>query len=346
MNYERPNSHRLRGRLAIGAAVVVIAGIVVLHANNPGPLSGKHATFAADCQSCHQTRDWVQAAFTKHDFTPQCATCHKFASPHGKTATACIECHREHKGATMLTAGNCNACHKPTGLADHPEFKPRPPVTVVKFNHAAHFAQPKFGPVNCVACHAGNDQQVTFEQGCAKCHAEQIPKNEIVAWRIGEEPTKLMKAVSNDVTRVASVMPGLSVEQLKNPKPVENAPKSGWYWIGDASVEPVELRYKPIGHADGVVKAWLQFSTEGDPGRCQKCHTPGSWTKPVAKSFPHAIHAGVAKCQTCHGDVRPVVKQSCVQCHAPGKVREDCALCHRYHDRPTVTLTKPSALSP
>lgn len=385
MNYERPNSHRFRSRLALASAVVVVTGIVVFKANNPGPLSGKHTTFARDCQSCHDTRDWIQAGFTSYDFSGKCTACHKFAGPADQAHnqmfddrpvphTTCVQCHREHQGATVVTTTDCNSCHKQKLTAfvvDHPQFPVRPPVTAVKFDHTAHLKQhftdaryAKLAPPSCTVCHAGEQERVSFDKSCAACHGEQIAPNELVVWRLGDEPTKFMTLVSNDATRVFGKVPdamlaGLNSDQLTGPatlwaekKPFEPsgaAPKSGWYWTGDPSVEPVELHYKPTGHADNVVKAWLEFMPGKeftDPktgvGRCMKCHeSPTNWTTiaaalPAHTVFSHPAHAGVAQCATCHGDVRPVQKDSCVQCHAPGKVRQDCQLCHRYHNTPTV----------
>ena len=182
-------------------------------------------------------------------------------------------------------------------------------------------------------------------------------------------------------------------------------------WFGDF----LELKYRPSGHADPVMRAWLDFaavavavadaddddaleraeavqdlliSPRDGAGACIKCHAVSVAARPADEDgepalqiewrfdddagapfdvFDHGPHlllvgpAGIAMddpaqgCATCHkvnaeadyeggfGDhdpltfnsnFAPIGKETCQQCHAAGEVRQDCTLCHRYHDTP------------
>lgn len=158
----------------------------------------------------------------------------------------------------------------------------------------------------------------------------------------------------------------------------------GWF------ADEYSLRYRPVHHADPVVKAWLDLAAAGGkgvskevretllsssdgPGACTKCHSvsetaPGSKKLEVewafgAKSnqrhlnYTHVPHLNLlgpgASCETCHklnekadfaaafkqtnpfdfaSNFRSIEKSTCTQCHAQGKVRQECTLCHEYHN--------------
>jgi hypothetical protein len=72
-------------------------------------------------------------------------------------------------------------------------------------------------------------------------------------------------------------------------------------------------------------------------------------------TFSHGTHAGVASCVGCHAsnpkadfpaqfksfesttamsNFKPITTANCQRCHAESKVRDDCFLCHRYHESP------------
>jgi hypothetical protein len=176
---------------------------------------------------------------------------------------------------------------------------------------------------------------------------------------------------------------------------------TGWSWVLNDDFLP-ELRYVALGHADPVVKSWIQFglgltqqatNTEqrqfaigfrdslADPtngaGRCVKCHSMSekvlgaraireiAWHHRGSELRPHTVfshgkHLGVANCLSCHvlnfkadfttqfkgfdpttavSSFKPISMVSCTPCHAEGKVRSDCFLCHRYHESPGLRRT-------
>ena len=136
-------------------------------------------------------------------------------------------------------------------------------------------------------------------------------------------------------------------------------------WIGLA----LAARGSDAEGAEAFSDALLDPS-EG-PGRCFKCHVAPSEAEPVGWAIPrrdirpfttfdHTPHLNVlAKgtgCETCHAplgegetltaeqsrpgdfanDFKPVVYETCAECHHDGGVRADCGLCHRYHRDPSI----------
>ena len=90
-------------------------------------------------------------------------------------------------------------------------------------------------------------------------------------------------------------------------------------------------------------------SVEALVAPCSKCHvfkdaafTRVAPARPVLvrSTFVHGPHLLQAECSRCHAGVELSKKSSdvnfkgvasCQECHAPGKTREDCASCHKYH---------------
>jgi predicted CXXCH cytochrome family protein len=106
-------------------------------------------------------------------------------------------------------------------------------------------------------------------------------------------------------------------------------------------------------------------------GRCAKCHAISAGaSQPLARRvewhyrgaeprahtrFSHGAHLGLRQCADCHdlnaradyeaqfadfthtsgaSSFHAIQHASCVSCHAEGKVRADCRLCHEYHRTP------------
>ncbi|MBI3881738.1 MAG: hypothetical protein HY301_16940 [Verrucomicrobia bacterium] len=185
-------------------------------------------TRGRDCAACHAAHEaglggMLKAAFTANDMSAQCAQCHAFGgpadqphnekhfTPHGHAqATDCRACHTEHRGAqgnlTPVTDAQCNSCHRVqfAGLTrGHHEFPAKFPHFTrggIKFNHAKHlleyFTKPDYAAraaKSCVECHATSPGEhglrtAGFDATCARCHAEQIPQNDLVVLRLPEPP--------------------------------------------------------------------------------------------------------------------------------------------------------------
>ena len=96
-------------------------------------------------------------------------------------------------------------------------------------------------------------------------------------------------------------------------------------------------RERKIGSVDALVAP------------CAKCHifkeaafTRVAPARPllVRSTFVHGPHLLQAECSRCHAGIELSKKSSdlsfkgvasCQECHAPGRSREDCASCHKYH---------------
>jgi len=82
----------------------------------------------------------------------------------------------------------------------------------IKFNHAKHlleyFKQPDAvarAPQACTECHAASPAEHKirtpgFDTACARCHAEQIPQNDLVLLRLSEPTADATKIVADDAT--------------------------------------------------------------------------------------------------------------------------------------------------
>ncbi len=375
-------------------------------------------TGAQGCKACHsahgaQPMAWLASAFSANDMTKACLGCHTFGgparAPHSKNfpankgarKTECAMCHTEHKGRdaniSSLNNEQCANCHEKSFsnfVRGHPKFSDKFPHfrrASIKFNHASH--QEKHfqdknvannAPANCTTCHRMEvaDRVVAslgFESACAKCHADQIPKRNLVILRLPEfeetnfdreavieacgpnpdfEEEEEYESISSDEISViaaymmgkprddageygeafqelvmgmaedgtgplvdiiegsgaavdpAVLLAGLNPEvtkrmacawaaNLEYELPAEPS-FGGWY--GDL----LELVYQPSGHADPVLRGWLEFaaaaagadeemlaraeemraqllSPKTGPGACIKCH---AMTRDVADGPP------------------------------------------------------------
>jgi len=477
-------------------------------------------TGSQGCATCHANHNanpvkWLTAAFTGHDMTGECVQCHTFGgpaqTPHNAVfapdkkvkKTKCVMCHTEHRGEDADISGlrdeQCASCHEKsfqTFDKGHPKFSKAFPHfrrTSVRFDHASHlgkhFVDKRIAdkaPASCVSCHKANLAERTvaplgFDEACADCHADQIPKRNLVVLRLpefdestldkeavaevcgppGEEAEEEYESVSGDeMSAIAAYLMGVAADDAGeygeafqelvmgmaedgtaslgamveasgakvnaaklfaglNPEAAKrlacawaqnleyelpgDAAFGGWY--GDL----LELMYRPSGHADPIIKAWLDFSVSagggGDEaaaeradlmretllspkdgaGACIKCHAVSrdkvggalqiEWRYHEDKAqsyrtYSHSRHLSLVNpqgvkladpnqgCATCHklktdngyakgfDDFNPLTfasnfkslgKDTCVQCHTKGRVRQDCQLCHNYHKEPGFT---------
>lgn len=130
-----------------------------------------------------------------------------------------------------------------------------------------------------------------------------------------------------------------------------------------AWVEAVAALPAPADPAD---KARLQaarkelLSPSDGPGGCMKCHTTSgpadgpstvNWNVVLRSAEPHTrfdhrphvdLFGPEKTCTSCHAladgaapaspaGLKPLTLATCSSCHAAGKVRDDCQLCHVYH---------------
>jgi hypothetical protein len=186
--------HRLRGWLSAAAALASLLWLVGLGWDagewpgraaervrglaSHGPLARAHATWEAECESCHTPFRPINAtAGSLGSSGPaRCRTCHADVADHharaaGADVPSCAGCHPDHRGreASLITRADrdCTGCHadlrghtRPGAepgfaasvtrfdgdRAHHPEFAlfrggaPKDPGRI-KFNHALHLTE-------------------------------------------------------------------------------------------------------------------------------------------------------------------------------------------------------------
>jgi hypothetical protein len=178
--------------LSIAAPLAAAAWIAAMAARgderiyNSGPLAARHAMLETRCGACHTTpwaMRYTDPAGWQERLDQACLACHdgpvhhlnapgSARGPQGhETASACSQCHVEHKGLLRLSGvgdRNCTGCHAdlktsgperhppscPAGaghrihpqiesfVRGHPEFallaKKTPDPSVLSFNHSIH----------------------------------------------------------------------------------------------------------------------------------------------------------------------------------------------------------------
>jgi len=264
--------------------------------------------------------------------TPTCATCHLVTSGEARVRTqgfekACAACHTEqirqnHMVLLRLPEGGARALQKAT-VDDATAFMAyllEDPSDDQAYAKRLHQLVPRMGKTGVAPLASVLDLRAggSFAPGLL---ASLNP--EVIASALEESPP------GGEVTVVIK------------------EPPQGWYWrVADGE----ELCYKPAGHADPVVRAWLEFGIDTvaragdtDPndramalhdellhsrdgvGRCIKCHTISSPKTADAgvkeriewhsQSLPSHIHTRFS-----HGTHLPLL--SCTACHTLNRVTE------------------------
>ncbi len=269
-------------------------------------------TGSQGCKNCHDSHDaqpmaWLASAFTKNDMTKACANCHTFggpiSAPHNavfndsrkQRATNCSMCHTEHKGQDANISGlsdeQCASCHRNAFSSfdrGHPKFSKKFPHfrrSAIKFNHASHLAKhfqdkrvAENVPNSCTTCHQAATANRTveplgFEETCAGCHAEQIPKRQLVVLRLPEfEETDLDR---EEVAEVCGPVEDAEEDEEYESVSGDEMSEIAAYLMGVASDEPDEygeaFQEMLMGMADSgtgpIVEMIEESGAEVDPKR-------------------------------------------------------------------------------
>ncbi|MBI3297294.1 MAG: hypothetical protein HYZ75_03955 [Elusimicrobia bacterium] len=347
---------------------------VSCHAGATAAAHDRPGFAATRCTQCH-TEHRSDRPVTRIS-EAQCQTCHKvkfesFASDHpafspefpgGHPAVrfdhaAHLGRHFKAPGAAGKAPVSCVSCHELDRLG-----RRRPPADFNK---------------TCAGCHAAGITNDLIALRLPESGSEADALTELSAperWLLEVSPkdagrytakitslseaigTKGVPALEQAVGRRAKpklLLAGLDDSTLKSMSPAAKAPASGWFWYEDMLKE---LHYKPEGHADPVLKAWLEagaaasggvrkgfLDPKGGPGACMRCHVEQrgqiSWSAGTGSltRFAHAPHERLMGCADCHktgkgaGSFAPIARESCLKCHAHENNRLDCRSCHSYH---------------
>ena len=192
------------GLLFLGAFFLIDVTIKegVLISN--GPLSSAHASFGANCATCHTPLENVS--------NDKCMVCHeKFGGDQGiysyathylyrstdftrltpsTNEVSCATCHSEHEGRDAVLDAvpdvMCMSCHEYGSFNDqHPEFEAIgsgiPDPANITFSHTRHVNEiiSKVGETDlektCLYCHQSDPigagfEPISFDVSCASCH--------------------------------------------------------------------------------------------------------------------------------------------------------------------------------
>jgi len=342
----------------------------------PGGVSSAHArakdangeSIANNCRACHDP--WRGVSDTS------CTQCHG-KLPHAENQTgepACADCHSEHRGVAKLSAAadaTCVSCHgnilahvtdpnvaRPKELLrivsfgdQHPEFTPRSDPDTLLFNHALHLkaggifnGEGRREEMQCIQCHKLVETKgkvdpapISFRSHCQRCHKLTFdPRFPDVEVPHGGDPGLVYGFVLATYTGNRDIV-GKSPEEIRRIL---------------TSRPPVAPDQGAVLNAEQVVKV-----------KCSKCHiVQRSGTRLAAKppeiptrwflhaKFAHTEHRNLL-CDSCHekvrqstntSDVLMPVRKDCTGCHGgqSAKTSSSCALCHEYHERSKVLLTK------
>ncbi len=283
------------------------------------------AGFPTDCQTCHNTTQWLGAAFD-HDtqttfpltgahIAQECMSCHGGGVYQG-LATECASCHLTDYNATTdpvhSAAGfptDCQTCHNTTqwlGAAFDHDTQTSFPLT------GAHVEQ------QCRSCHGGGVYQGLDTQ-CQACHqtdydATTDPVHSEAGFPTECETchntTQWLGAAFDHDTQTSFPLTGAHVEQQCR------SCHGGGVYQGLAT----ECASCHQGDYDATTDP--VHSAAGFPTECETCHNTTSWD---GAAFDHDT-------QTTFPLTGAHVEQACRSCHGGGVYQglaTECASCHQ-----------------
>lgn len=292
---------------AFFVAAIILAALAVAFPDvllNPGVLMKGHQSQKRDCLSCHTPFQGVTSV--------QCITCHKQDAigiknvagaflpkdstkvlfHKGLSASSCVECHTDHKGAdaskaiktfrhaslTTSLQKNCTACHK--------NQTPTDPLH-------------RNAKGNCIDCHTIKKwKPATFNH---KQLADSIKKECITCHKADQPNDKLHREVTATCAECHNT--------------------NKW--------EPATFDHKQLAASGG--KQCINCHKAEQPNdklhremtaNCVVCHSTKNW-KPA--TFDHKKFAGAKQCISCHKSDRPndnlhsQSEANCAACHGTNR---------------------------
>jgi hypothetical protein len=285
-------------------------------------------SFAATCQSCHNTSGWKAVSLAgKFDHSKtnyplegkhaavQCGQCHRTAEFKKPLAhQKCADCHTPdpHGGqfAKRADGGDCAACHTVEG------FKPAK-FTVKEHAATVYPLEGKHAAVACAKCHLPAGRATNYKVKfalCTDCHAD-AHKNEFAAAPYGNRcenchTVQTYRPSTFNIARHQKSRFGLSGGHLAVPcmechraTSAGATPAAVPYHFEDRSC--IACHSDP--HRGQFRDRMARRSADGSLAGCEACHSTKTW-KDLAK-FDHATTdyplAGAHRAVPCLGCHRP-----------------------------------------
>ncbi len=225
--YPKGRSKRLLYLVGVAGALVLVGlfafDVTFLNAGTlaGGKLTSHHASFGAECNSCHTPVEGVvdEKCEVCHEKYGDNIGIHSFEAHYLYRSTdfsrvvpsvdevSCVTCHSEHDGRdaqpTMVADAQCASCHDLKGFDVHPEFDFVAERLVdeanLKFPHVYHVTElqdrEKLADVEktCLYCHNAEAdgkgfQPIDFEAHCDACHLSTSDGTDFVQIAAGSTP--------------------------------------------------------------------------------------------------------------------------------------------------------------
>lgn len=289
----------------------------------------KHeGTLGANCQSCHNEKDWKDTKDTfnhnKSEFAldgkhadVKCEECHK-SKRYREAPKDCISCHKKddtHKG---LYGTKCASCHSAI------DWKR------VTFDHGKDTRYPlrgKHASAKCESCHKPTATTLKLATSCVSCHRSDDKHD----GTLGERCEKC------HVEKSWSSVPGFDHDQTKFPLRDKHKAAKCQTCHKNGTKEKLPLLCNDCHKSDDKHK--------GNFGeKCESCHTEKDWTHPTRfnhdrdTKYPLRDQHKVAKCEGCHTGklYGQNLKTDCYSCHKKdddtkghkGRYDQKCESCH------------------
>lgn len=359
----------------------------------PGPVTQNHATFGARCESCHDPfqnvkNDACLACHPSRDHSPfvvaesDCSACHvEHLGDRGMldvSNQACVVCH----GDLETKRDAPPIARDVASFEAHPQFAVLRPgaqdAAQIRFNHNIHLTSDKvrqalpvdgvseqcqpYAVLDCKSCHRLDAngmlmREVTFDQDCRCCHAQEVPGPLGSIEAPHEEPEKIRRALSAKllllgVGRASEIFSSResSLPGVRDRGPIDESRSLAEYervWLGKmeaALYEPFRDQ-APLLESNKYCFLCHVEETPYVPGQAlptlKPTGIPARWL--IRAEFGHQKHEMV-RCEDCHAlarqssltsDVNLPAKELCAQCHGPDPADSagvECVLCHLYHD--------------
>ncbi len=300
---------------------------------------------STECESCHNTQDWVPSSFnhsntafvlTGSHLNTTCQSCHQGQT--SGTSQVCYSCHQSNfvnsvipNHTTVGISTECESCHNTQ------DWVPS------SFNHSntAFVLTGSHLNTNCQSCHQG--QTTGISQLCYSCHSNDYNNTTDPNHITSGYPTTCEQCHTTTAWSPATFDHNLTAFPLTGQHTSVNCSQchsSGY------TGTPTDCY--SCHQSNFVNSVNPSHSGVGLPTECQSCHNTQAW---VPSSFDHnntlfiltGQHLNTT-CQSCHQGQTTGISQLCYSCHQSNFVNSvnpnhstigistECQSCHNTQD--------------